>query len=521
MRHVSFVLMLSGVVVPIALSLLRFLPVPASLRSKFYAVIIDAPLFGRHQAKLSHFGIDAALTRGQALFLLYLIVVNIVLSAVNYVNADPNTWYPGDRWRWMVMLVSNRLGLLSFANIPLVFLYAGRNNFLLWLTNWSYSTFLLIHRWIAAIATLQAILHSLIYLRAYVRAGTHAAEAAKPYWYWGIVGTLGMAILFPTSLGLFRRKAYEVFLAWHIAISILVVVGCYWHIIFAFQHAWGYETWIVISMAVWAFDRVARWLRMARHGLHTAYVTIVDDEYVRVTVPGVTSSGYAYLYFPTLTWRIWENHPFSVASTMLPDELRSQDRNTPASSTDVEKHMHVRALAAQDSETEASSLHHHHAPRAGVTFYIRNKTGLTSALRKYAKLPVLLEAGYSSHSASALSASPTLIVLAGGVGVTAVLPYMRSHPGRAKLYWGCRTPELVNHVMCSGALAHVDHEVFVGSRMRVCDVLQREVERANDGEVAVLVSGPEDMSAEARDAVKGMVVEKGAKVRLYVESFSW
>ncbi|KAI4953946.1 hypothetical protein J4E91_001655 [Alternaria rosae] len=517
----GLVLLLSGVIIPIAFSLLRFFPFPASLRSKFFAMVIDAPLFGRYQTKLSRFGVDATLTRGQSLFIFYLIVLNTVLSAVNYEYANPNTWYPGDRWRWMVMLVSNRLGVLSFANIPLVFLYAGRNNFLLWLTDWSHSTFILLHQWIAGISTLQAILHSIIYLRAYVNAGTHATEAVKPYWYWGIVGTLGMAVLLPTSIGLIRRKAYEMFLAWHIIISILVVVGCYWHVVFEFQHAWGYETWIIIAMGVWAFDRVARWLRIARHGLHTAEVTILDDEYVRITVPGVATSGYAYLYFPTLTWRIWENHPFSVASTILSSESPGQYGNT--SFRDVEKHLDVPVVLAEDSsdnQGKGSSLHQ--PARAGITFYIRTKTGVTSALRKHITLPILLEAGYSSHSASSLSASPTLIVLAGGVGITAVLPYICSHPGHTKLYWGCRTQGLVDDVMRSGALLHVEKEIIVGGRMAIRDVLHEEVSKAGGGEVAILVSGPESMSTEARDTVRSIVVgQKKVKVNLYVENFSW
>lgn len=141
------------------------------------------------------------------------------------------------------MLVANRLGLLSFANLPLVFLYAGRINILIWITDWSHSTFLLLHRWIAGIATLQAILHSAVYLYVYVKAGTHSAESKLPYWYWGIIATLGMFILFPSSILPIRKKFYELFLAWHVIISILIVVGCYYHIIFEFSHQWGYETW--------------------------------------------------------------------------------------------------------------------------------------------------------------------------------------------------------------------------------------------------------------------------------------
>jgi predicted ferric reductase len=86
------------------------------------------------------------------------------------------------------MLVANHLGVLSLVNLALLFLYAGRNNLLLWMTNWSHSKSILLHHWIAAIAVLQAILHSLLYLYAYVKAGKHAAESKLPYRHGGIIG---------------------------------------------------------------------------------------------------------------------------------------------------------------------------------------------------------------------------------------------------------------------------------------------------------------------------------------------
>lgn len=38
-----------------------------------------------------------------------------------------------------------------------------RNNLVLWLTGWDFGTFNNFHRWIARIATLQAVIHSIGY----------------------------------------------------------------------------------------------------------------------------------------------------------------------------------------------------------------------------------------------------------------------------------------------------------------------------------------------------------------------
>ena len=269
-------------------------------------------------------------TRGQAFFILYLIAINVVLSAAGFQSREPNTWYPsssgGDGE--IVTYLTNRLGVLSFANIPLVFLYAGRNNVLLWLTNWSHGTFLLLHRWVAWIATLQAALHSAIYLEIYVHTGKHAAESQLPYWVWGVVATLCMAILLPSSILPIRESLYELFLAWHVLLSIFVLAGCYWHILARFETQWGYENWIYTAIAIWGFERTMRLARLVRNGIKTARVAVIDDDYVRVDIEHVSGSGHAYLYFPTLAWRVWENHPFSVASAVLPPSDQPGMRST-------------------------------------------------------------------------------------------------------------------------------------------------------------------------------------------------
>lgn len=60
-----------------------------------------------------------------------------------------------------------------------------------------------------------------------------------------------------------------------------------------------------------------RLARLVRNGIKTARVAVIDDDYVRVDIEQVSGSGHAYLYFPTLTWRVWENLLFSVALAVL------------------------------------------------------------------------------------------------------------------------------------------------------------------------------------------------------------
>jgi hypothetical protein len=64
---------------------------------------------------------------------------------------------------------ADRTGIMSFANFPLLIVFAGRNNILICATGWSFATFNVFHRHVARIATLQAVAHSVLYFVIYIR----------------------------------------------------------------------------------------------------------------------------------------------------------------------------------------------------------------------------------------------------------------------------------------------------------------------------------------------------------------
>ena len=452
-------------------------------------------------------------TRGQAIFIFYLVAINVILSAAGLNSRQPNAWYPsasGSNGE-IVSYLTNRFGVLSFANIPLLFLYSGRNNVLLWLTNWSHGTFLLLHRWVAWIATLQAVLHSAIYLRIYVHNGTHASESQLSYWIWGIIATLCMSILLPTSILPIRRKVYEFFLAWHILLSIFVLAGCYWHILARFERQWGYENWIYTAIAIWGFERSMRLARLGRNGVKTARVTVIDDDYIQVDVENISGSGHAYLYFPTLTWRVWENHPFSVASTILPAS------GGPGALDKHEADTEKLSSSVGSSDSESPERLHPSPAKIGLTFLLRTRGGVTGQLRQHATLPVLVESAYGPHED--LSEHFLLICIAGGVGITACIPYLRAHPGQSKLFWATRSQSIIDAM--SPSLGGVQKETFVGKRMNISKVLHRELGK-NSATAVVLVSGPSEMADEVRCVVSELGRhQKGIKVKLVEEAFSW
>jgi hypothetical protein len=516
---------------------LRF-HLPRSLASRLNAYLNYPPAIGsRHSVPI--FNLMIMPTRGQSIFLFYLIAINIILCCVGYESRQPNSWFATSTQE-IRSLVGNRTGALSLVNLALAVLYAGRNNVLISLTDWSQTTYLLLHRWVAGISTLQAIIHSIIYLWNYLESGEHATEAKLDYWVWGVIATLGMTILIPTSILPVRQKFYELFLAWHVLLSFFVILGCYLHIYLRFSRQWGYDLWMYIVFAFWGFDRLARIVRVARNGFCRAKVTVIDEDYIRLDIPGITGEGQAYLYFPTLTWRVWENHPFSIAGGVL-------NHNAPAGSADDKPMLSsssassAHASPSPDIEkTPNLTITATHSPSPtppnrttatlGLTFIVRTHAGLTSLLRSRTSLPVLVESSYAGSllhpTHTRLNAHPNLLCIAGGVGVTAILPLLASHRGSRKLAWGVRHESLLGglrDLVDGDAMAGVEVLTRVGERFDLGSLVEEASAAAEreGGSLVVVVSGPPGMADEVRLAVARVAARGRVVVEFVEESYSW
>ena len=526
---ISIILITTGILIPVAASKLRL---PKAFASRFNAYLNYQPLVGNRHS-VPTFNLIIMPTRGQSIFLFYLIAINIIFCCVGYESRQPNSWFASSTAE-IRSFVGNRTGALSLVNIALSVLYAGRNNVLISLTSWSHTTFLLLHRWVASIATLQACIHSAIYLYNYMESGDHATEAKLDYWIWGVIATLGMVFLLPTSILPIRQKFYELFLVWHIVISFFVILGSLLHIVLRFSKQWGYELWMYIAFAFWAFERLYRLVRLARNGVCKAHITVIDEDYIRLDIPGITGEGQAYLYFPTLTWRVWENHPFSIAGGMLHDTATgnvshhktsvssssSSAHASPTSSSDLEKAPHL-AITPKTQPAPPSTT-----PKFGLSFIIRTHSGATALLRSRSSLPVLIEAPYTGSllhpTHTTLNHHPRLLCIAGGVGITALLPLLAAHRGSRKLAWGVRHASLIEgmrDLLEDNAMAGVAVETTVGRRMDVSALVEEEAARA-EGSLAVVVSGPPGMADEVRLAVAG-VAKRGCEVEFVEESYSW
>lgn len=100
--------------------------------------------------------------RIQSLTILLFVALNIALCTCSYRLTEGNLYWP-QKSAQLLRYVSDRTGIISLANFPLVWIFGMRNDVLMWITGWGFGTYNAFHRWVARVATVQAVVHSLGY----------------------------------------------------------------------------------------------------------------------------------------------------------------------------------------------------------------------------------------------------------------------------------------------------------------------------------------------------------------------
>lgn len=444
-------------------------------------------------------------TVGQSFSIAVVIILNIAFLAVGYETLwpnEPNQWYV-NRYQELMAYFMWRTGILAFCNMPVLFLFSSRNNILLWLTNWSHSTYMLLHRWIAWLFLLQTLLHSILALVLYRDTGSYATSLTTGWWIWGCVATVAAAIIVLTSVLALRQRVYELFLVTHIVMAVICVVGCWYHVYIGYENTFGYETWLCATIAVWFFDRVARMVRVLKTGFRYAKVTAVGSTIFRVDIPGIrwAAPGYCvYAYFPTLNpLRPWENHPFSVVPTRMLTRYQYSDQ--------------AKKDIATDSEAFTNS---------GLMLFVRRMTGVTGFLKTQTRLLTLLDGPYPTNPTKAVLQSDRLLLIGGGIGITGLLPFLWCHPN-LKLLLSVKTADQCLIDSLSPVLDEVrEKDISIGQRLDI-DLLLRDEANRGWSKIDVVVCGPAGMCDHVRAAVAWLGKEKAGdcSFELEVDAFSW
>ncbi|PLN80054.1 putative ferric-chelate reductase [Aspergillus taichungensis] len=344
-------------------------------------------------------------SRFHTLILVCIVVMNVVLCVITVpYHKDEHT---------ISGVIRNRTGTMATVNlIPLV-LTAGRNNPLIKLLQVPFDTFNLIHRWLARIVVCETIAH--IFAWAIPKSQKIGWKVVgmifgqSSFLLSGLVAGCAFVALMVHSPSPIRHAFYETFLHLHIAM-VAVSFGFLW------VHLDGLvaKSYLLAAVILWALERAARLFmilyRNCGRSSTTALVEALPGDALRITLnmarPWSFQPGqHLYLYIPAIGW--WSSHPFSVGWSQQ-EELATDEKGIPMTRQDV-----------FGSEKTTLSL------------LIRRRTGFTDKLFQRAvnaaesrvTLRAFAEGPYGSiHS---MDSYGTVMLFAGGVGITHHVPFVR------------------------------------------------------------------------------------------------
>ncbi len=275
-------------------------------------ITLPATGHSRHVDPLGYFMLVPL--RRDTIVLLGYLLLNLVLTIHKYELFLPNTFYDTKRTQ-LLRYLADRTGIISFMHFPALFLFGGRNNLFLWLTGWKYETFIVYHKWIGRGMTAHAFIHSVAWTVYAMDYHYYTYYAEDAYWRWGIVATILCCLILFQALYIFRAKCYEIFLAIHIIFAALFMVGCWYHCI-----ELGWMEYVYASIAIWAFDRFIRIVRILWFGVFKeATFQLFDEDTVKMTIDRPNSwkpfpGAFVYLYV-LQPRHFWQSHPFTIIAS--------------------------------------------------------------------------------------------------------------------------------------------------------------------------------------------------------------
>lgn len=271
-------------------------------------VTLPALFNGKHTTRNFFQGVIP--TRYETIILTLFLALLVIGEATN-IHFLPNDTIWKVKKVQLSRYVGDRSAVISLFLILPTYLFAGRNNFLLWVTGWKQSTFYTFHKWLARITVLTAFTHTIaMLLNSYWNVNIHKREYTY-WWRWGSVAMVAGGIAFFQSMAIMRTKNYELFLYVHIILAALFLCGAWIHL-----SQFSYDEWAYAAAAIWCADRFMRIVRMATFGVKSAQVTLISDEILMLTMPHnfrrkFTPGSFGYVYF-CKSWLFFQSHPFTV-----------------------------------------------------------------------------------------------------------------------------------------------------------------------------------------------------------------
>ncbi|KAI1384771.1 ferric reductase like transmembrane component-domain-containing protein [Hypoxylon trugodes] len=416
---------------------------------------------------------------------------------------------------------ADRAGIVFIVNLPLLYILAAKNQPLKLLTGRSYEALNIYHRRVGELMCFEAFVHfaGMLAWRIWFE-----PEWLKGNGFWGYIThplvLLGIGafasyeILFFTSLGSFRQRWYELFLASHVFLQFAALA-------FLWLHFFTSRPYILACLAIFFVDRIV-WRVFMKSANFTADISILEDDETLLLstdwdIP--TSKGRGWLRpFRQSIRHGWHpaDHVFISVPAIHP----------------LQAHPFTIASAAP-------VVHPSHSPtHAWLSLLIRVQAGLTADLLKYARansrVTVRLDGPYGSRDPlNMLRSCDNAVMIAGGSGIAVVFPLAwdlaTTHRGKRQVHliWVIHSraqrswlPEdRITELREFGVNVIIPEPTNEAGRPDIAGHIA-DLATSSEGRTGFVVSGPDGLNRSARNAC-AEVVKSGADIQLRVEKFGW
>ncbi|OJJ04836.1 hypothetical protein ASPVEDRAFT_44373 [Aspergillus versicolor CBS 583.65] len=317
-----------------------------------------------------------------------------------------------NQWEWEE--VGYRTGFTTIAQMPLVFILAGRQNIIGCLAGMGYQSLNWFHRWLARTLWLCATIHMGFWFRSWGRYSYITHQLRNEYYsQCGFAAWCVLTFIVISSAWPIRRLGYEFFVIQHLVMFIGFTVAVWLHV----DEAVRAPVWASIGFLI--FDRLVRYVWAAFINLsvfhktagtwrglwtHHASFTPLSGNVARVTIqnPGARWKPGQHMFLTCHSIAPLQSHPFTIASIPEDGKIEFLIRAEKGATKRFWEH------AVQNNVLEA-------ADTAGSSENNR---------------VVFLEGPYGKHRS--LRQFDSLMLFAGGMGVTFTMPLLRDIVGRWK-----------------------------------------------------------------------------------------
>ncbi|KAL0570684.1 hypothetical protein V5O48_011272 [Marasmius crinis-equi] len=411
------------------------------LRRRFAPLFTKSSMYRRVTAVSRYLA-----AKQQKLLGVYLPTVGVMLLLFAFFTFTMTwTWatrpYYRSRWNVGGPPLAIRSGFLALGCFPFILAFAGKWNFVTFVTGHSHEKLQIYHQYMSHIFMILAMAHSFPWIiqgTREVKPGfeplsqwEYSWDVAHKIYYWSGVALLSvLGWLCFASLPFIRNRFYETFKYLHIASAILFTALFFVHC----NKLLGSWDWLWVSIVLWGISVLARfvWMVWTNSGtLPRASFEVMSGEMVKLRVKCSPSERWKpgqhyFLNFLTVMPYPFQSHPFTIAS--IPHSEKGEPQE--------------------------------------MVVLIRQANGLTKKLVKHLShcettktIPVILDGPYGGVGHD-LSIYEHVLLFAGGTGVTFTLPALqdlvrKSNAGDVV----CNSIELVWSVREEGDLSWMMDEI--------------------------------------------------------------